>query len=264
MQRLIAGQQIEIADLSKQLADALTALTPQPPPDNLVAHGLDLEPTRQNADFWYKAGHSEEAKVSGESVICMAQAVFAWKNAAYAKAEDVMKLEKQLAQALAACAAKDEALGFVDKRLISTDLSGVIRKALAIQPDDTALREWGAKLLEQEAKLWDGHDDSYVARQIRANAEDFSLRRMETMKYIQSQIISEQNIRITQLEDEIKGWKIDQKENMKVAFDLQAEVNQLRAALVEARANLYDMCDAAIVYRIEAALTRCKEALNTK
>ena len=85
-------------ELKRQLAEAKLSLTPQEPPEGLVPYGHSLEPTRQNADFWYKAGHSEEAKHKGESVICMAQAVFAWKNAAYAKAEKEMLLENQIAE----------------------------------------------------------------------------------------------------------------------------------------------------------------------
>ena len=85
-------------ELKRQLAEAKLSLTPQEPPEGLVPYGHSLEPTRQNADFWYKAGHSEEAKRKGESVICMAQAVFAWKNAAYAKAEKEMLLENQIAE----------------------------------------------------------------------------------------------------------------------------------------------------------------------
>lgn len=65
------------------------------PREGLVPHAYQLEATHNNAEYWYKWGHSEEAAAKGESVICMAQAVFAWRNAAYSKAEEVATLTKQ-------------------------------------------------------------------------------------------------------------------------------------------------------------------------
>lgn len=65
------------------------------PREGLVPHAYQLEATHNNAEFWYRAGHSEEARAKGESVICMAQAVFAWRNAAYAKAEEIAELTRQ-------------------------------------------------------------------------------------------------------------------------------------------------------------------------
>lgn len=40
--------------------------------------------------------------------------------------------------------------------------------------------------------------------------------------------------------------------------NLKAENAKLKSLLTEARANLYDMCDAAIVYRIDEALKETK------
>lgn len=65
------------------------------PREGLVPHAYQLEATHNNAEYWYKLGHSKEAAEKGESVICMAQAVFAWRNAAYAKAEEVTTITKQ-------------------------------------------------------------------------------------------------------------------------------------------------------------------------
>lgn len=66
------------------------------PREGLVPHdAYQLEATHNNAEYWYKWGHSKEAAEKGESVICMAQAVFAWRNAAYAKAEEVTTLTRQ-------------------------------------------------------------------------------------------------------------------------------------------------------------------------
>lgn len=86
------------ASLTAEVERLKAALTPKPPRDDLVPHAYELEATHNNAEFWYRAGHSEEAAAKGESVICMAQAVFAWKNAAYAKAEEAMKLQGQNAE----------------------------------------------------------------------------------------------------------------------------------------------------------------------
>lgn len=86
------------ASLTAEVERLKAALTPKPPRDDLVPHAYELEATHNNAEFWYRAGHSEEAAAKGESVICMAQAVFAWKNAAYAKAKEAMKLRQQNAE----------------------------------------------------------------------------------------------------------------------------------------------------------------------
>lgn len=65
------------------------------PREGLVPHAYQLEATHNNAEYWYKWGHSEEMAAKGESVICMAQAVFAWRNAAYSKAKEVATLTRQ-------------------------------------------------------------------------------------------------------------------------------------------------------------------------
>jgi len=180
------GQE-EVGAAREEIERLKVAITPQPPPEGLVPHGHMLEPTRINAEFWYKAGHSEEAKAKGESIICMAQAVFAWKNAAYSKAEDCLQLQEQLAQAqaeiaqwkesyhaqqedlLAQLVAKQaenemlrEALEFIyeESRLVqcgemdrqSIQLARTkVFDALATLSDNSALREHDAKLVERLA-----------------------------------------------------------------------------------------------------------------
>lgn len=100
--------------LREQVAQLKDALTPKPPRDDLVPHAYELEPTHNNAEFWYKAGHSEEARLKGKSVIFMAQAVFAWKNAAYAKAEEEMALRQQLTTLQSKSAALVDALEMLE------------------------------------------------------------------------------------------------------------------------------------------------------
>jgi len=85
-----------------------------------------------------------------------------WKARCIRRVDDIKELvtrnqvevdahKERLAQAIAACAAKDEALTramcVMDEDEVPATYAQLL-KALAIQPDDTALREWGAKLLE--------------------------------------------------------------------------------------------------------------------
>ena len=56
----------------------------------------------------------------------------------------------QLVEAQAALALKDEAFQkIIDIRIIPATTYGIARTALAIKPDNQALREWGARLLEE-------------------------------------------------------------------------------------------------------------------
>jgi DNA-binding protein YbaB len=65
--------------------------------------------------------------------------------------EQMEELQKQLAAALAACKAKDDAL----KAVITAHgyESGIPLEALAIQPDDTALQAYRNSVIEECAKV---------------------------------------------------------------------------------------------------------------
>lgn len=57
--------------------------------------------------------------------------------------DEIESLRQQLAEALAACKLKDEALRFIYDNSKDSFTSGkVLREALAIQPDDSALKAW--------------------------------------------------------------------------------------------------------------------------
>jgi hypothetical protein len=81
----------ETAELRAKLEVAEEALKPKPLPEGLVPHAYQLAATIQNADYWYQWGH--KALDTGTAVMCMEQSMFAWKNAALAKSEDLMKAE---------------------------------------------------------------------------------------------------------------------------------------------------------------------------
>lgn len=86
---------LELAAFRKEKLEAAeAALKPKPLSEGLVPHAYQLAATIQNADYWYKAGH-EETNTS-KAVMCMAQAMFAWKNAALAKAEDCLNYEARI------------------------------------------------------------------------------------------------------------------------------------------------------------------------
>lgn len=70
------------------------ALMPKPLPEGLVPHAYGLASTIQNADYWYKAGHEEPN--TAKAVMHMAQAMFAWKNAALSQAERLMAAEARI------------------------------------------------------------------------------------------------------------------------------------------------------------------------
>ena len=56
--------------------------------------------------------------------------------------ERLAKVEKQLAAALAACKLKDDALELAMNVIESSAIVNQLDKALAIQPDDSALKAW--------------------------------------------------------------------------------------------------------------------------
>lgn len=56
------------------------------------------------------------------------------------------EFEKQLAAAIAACKQKDEALRFYKSALTADDVAGT---ALSIQPDDSALEQFAARVRDQ-------------------------------------------------------------------------------------------------------------------
>jgi hypothetical protein len=58
-----------------------------------VPHAFMLEATRRNAEFWRAGGHNEADK--GRALLCLEQAVNAWKNAAYANAKEVLLLRAE-------------------------------------------------------------------------------------------------------------------------------------------------------------------------
>ncbi|MFA6903344.1 MAG: hypothetical protein WC236_09700 [Gallionellaceae bacterium] len=81
----------ELEAAKRRIADAESALIPKQLPDGLVPHAYGFEATIRNAEYWYGWGHKEAD--TGKAVMCMAQAMFAWKNAALATAEERMAVE---------------------------------------------------------------------------------------------------------------------------------------------------------------------------
>ncbi len=82
-----------IESLTRRVSELEDALTPKPAPDGLVPYGLSLEPSRQNAEYWFTAGRKEMDR--GKAVLCVSQAMYAWKNAAYAMAEELAKTQAE-------------------------------------------------------------------------------------------------------------------------------------------------------------------------
>lgn len=146
-----------IAEKAAEIERLKDALTPKPAPEGLVPHGFMLESTRQNAEFWYKAGNSEEAKTKGESIICMAQAVFAWKNAAYAMAEKVLAQQayaeqlRALVKSISGQAPEKPdywaSCGQCERNISDAE------ELAAIPHDTTALREYCARVVEKVATM---------------------------------------------------------------------------------------------------------------
>ena len=62
--------------------------------------------------------------------------------------EQVRMLRQQLTECQAALALKDEAIAECLEHWVPPSSEAQIKQALAIKPDNTALREWGARLLE--------------------------------------------------------------------------------------------------------------------
>jgi len=194
MQRELDAAKAEIERLK-------VAITPQPLPEGLVTYGKELEPARINADFWYKAGHSEEARLKGESIICMAQAVFAWKNAAYAMAEKKMIAEKELAARDLVIQQMREAareLRGLANHFDNMRMAKIANEALSLQPTTEHLdayvaekvkeeREACAKLCEKrgnenriaEGKQNGDRDEFYCADDIRARSDIAAINALE-------------------------------------------------------------------------------------
>ena len=80
-----------LAQCEEALAAAQAALAPQPIPEGLIPGADTLETTRRGAQYWLDGARKEPDK--SMAVFLAESAINHWKNAAYAKAEALVKAE---------------------------------------------------------------------------------------------------------------------------------------------------------------------------